>query len=133
MDSSVSLAKQNFSTAAEDALNQQIQVEQIAQHTYLSAAGYFGRDDVALPGLQKYFMEQVEHQGERAQKLIDYQNTRGGAVVIKQVPEPPQNWTSALQAIETSLALEKDVNKSLLNLTALAIDHKDSHLKHHIK
>lgn len=46
---SASLAKQNFSTAAEDALNQQIQVEQIAEQVYMSASGYFGHADVALP------------------------------------------------------------------------------------
>lgn len=44
-----SLATQNFATETADAINQQIQVEQQAQHTYLACAAYFGRDDVALP------------------------------------------------------------------------------------
>lgn len=44
-----SLASQNFATETADAINQQIQVEQQAQHTYLACAAYFGRDDVALP------------------------------------------------------------------------------------
>ena len=44
-----SIAKQNYSTESEDALNQQIQIDQIAQQQYLSTAAYFDRDDVALP------------------------------------------------------------------------------------
>lgn len=44
-----SIAKQNFTTEAEDAINRQIQIDQIAQQQYLSTAAYFGRDDIALP------------------------------------------------------------------------------------
>lgn len=44
-----SIAKQNFSTEAEDVINSQIQIDQIAQQQYLSTAAYFGRDDIALP------------------------------------------------------------------------------------
>ncbi|KAF7721343.1 Stores iron in a soluble, non-toxic, readily available form [Apophysomyces ossiformis] len=133
MTSVSSLASQNYTIAAQDAINEQILVEQVAQNTYLSAAAYFGRDDVALPGLQKYFLEQVEQQGKRVQLLIDYQNMRGGAVTIKQVPEPTNAWASAQHAIETSLAIEKDINSSLLTLTGLAISNKDMQLKQHIK
>lgn len=56
-----SLAKQNFSTESEDAIVQQIQVEQTAQHTYLACASYFGRDDVALPvRIKSMMVEDVE-------------------------------------------------------------------------
>lgn len=44
-----SIARQNFSTEAEDVINSQIQIDQIAQQQYLSTAAYFGRDDIALP------------------------------------------------------------------------------------
>ncbi|KAI8370313.1 ferritin-like superfamily [Radiomyces spectabilis] len=129
----VSLAKQNFSTAAEDLLNTQIRIEQIAQHTYLAAAAYFGQDTVALPGLEHYFLETAEHQGRRVQHLIDYLTMRGGETIIQQIPQPPLEWESPRNALETSLMLEKDVNKSLLNLTTVAIDHRDTELEHHMK
>lgn len=44
-----SLAKQNFSNVCEDAINQQIQMYQMAQQTYLAASAYFDKADVALP------------------------------------------------------------------------------------
>ncbi|KAI8140003.1 ferritin-like superfamily [Fennellomyces sp. T-0311] len=130
---STSIAKQNFSAESEDALNQQIQIDQIAQQQYLSTAAYFDRDDVALPGLVKHFLEEAEHEGERAQLLIDYQQTRGGIAVIKDVPQPASTYASARDAVEASLLLEKDVNKSLLNLTTIAANTQDPEFKHFIK
>ncbi|KAI8575554.1 hypothetical protein K450DRAFT_261214 [Umbelopsis ramanniana AG] len=128
-----SLAKQNFTTLAEDGINSQIQIEQTASQVYLAAAAYFARDNVALPGLERFFREQAHENQESAQYLIDYQNTRGGRVEIKQIPEPNTEWTSAMNAIESSLSLEKDVNKASLNLTTLAIDQADPHFFHILK
>lgn len=42
-------AKQNFTRASEDAVNQQIQIYRMAQQTYLAASAYFDHCDVALP------------------------------------------------------------------------------------
>ncbi|KAG2226494.1 hypothetical protein INT45_014238 [Circinella minor] len=83
-----SIAKQNFSIESENGLNQQIQIDQIAQQQYLSTAAYFDRDDVALPGLVKHFLEEAEHEGERVQTFIDYQQMRGGVAIVKEVPQP---------------------------------------------
>jgi ferritin heavy chain len=44
-----SLAKQNFAKASEDALNQQIQMHQVAQQTYIAASAYFDQAEHALP------------------------------------------------------------------------------------
>lgn len=56
----MSLAKQNFSNVVEDALNQQISLEMTASQTYLAIAAYMGSDNVALPGLEKFFNEQSQ-------------------------------------------------------------------------
>ncbi|KAI7858960.1 ferritin [Circinella umbellata] len=128
-----SIAKQNFSIESENGLNQQIQIDQIAQQQYLSAAAYFDRDDVALPGLVKHFLEEAEHEGERVQTFIDYQQMRGGVAIVKEVPQPSSEYASARMAVEASLALEKDVNKSLLNLTSIALNASDTQMKHWLK
>jgi ferritin heavy chain len=44
-----SLAKQNYIQLVEDAVNQQIQMYQMAQQTYLAASAYFDNAEVALP------------------------------------------------------------------------------------
>ncbi|KAG0052500.1 hypothetical protein BGZ83_002485 [Gryganskiella cystojenkinii] len=123
----MSLAKQNFASVVEDAINQQINMEMIAAHTYLAIAAYMGEDSVALPGFEKYFREQAQEEREHAQSLIDYQNQRGGRVVIQTIPAPSSEWRSARNAVESALQLEKDVNKSLLRMESLAEEHHDAH------
>jgi len=54
-------------------------------------------------------------------------------VILNNVPQPETEWTSAKNAVETSLELEKDVNKSLLNLTSLAEDQNDHQLDNFLK
>ncbi|KAG2201265.1 hypothetical protein INT47_006768 [Mucor saturninus] len=128
-----SLAKQNFQKTAEDAVNKQVQLYQLAQQTYIAASAYFDRADTALPGFVKYFHERAEHEGKLAQHLIDYQITRGGICVLSNIPQPQTDWQSATNAVETCLALEKDVNKALLSLATLALNNQDSHLRHTLK
>jgi hypothetical protein len=48
-----------LSSAAEAALNKQVEVELTFSHFYESLSAYFGRDNVALPGLTAFFMQQV--------------------------------------------------------------------------
>merc|ERR1711976_343336 len=50
----------------------------------------------------------------------EYQNKRGGRLVLKPIAAPKQEWSSALEAVEDALALEKDVNEKLLRLHAIA-------------
>ncbi|KAI8350622.1 ferritin-like superfamily [Choanephora cucurbitarum] len=128
-----SLARQNFQEVTENAVNQQIQMHQMAQHTYLAASAYFNHCEAALPGFTKFFHERAEYEGKAAEHLIDYLITRGGICHISALPQPLNDWKSALNALETCISLEKDVNKSLLNLTIIAYNESDAHLKHFLK
>lgn len=51
-----SLARQNYIQLAEDAVNQQIQMYQMAQQTYLAASSYFNNAEVALPASILFFL-----------------------------------------------------------------------------
>jgi len=51
-------------------------------------ASYFARDNVALPGLHRFFKASSDEEREHAEKLIEYQNKRGGKVVIAGIPAP---------------------------------------------
>ncbi|KAI9294979.1 ferritin [Neoconidiobolus thromboides FSU 785] len=119
------LARQNFSTSSEEGINQQINMEQRASLAYASMSAYFGRDDVALPGLEKFFRHSSNEENEHAQKLIDYLNRRGGRVVLQSIEGPVVEWKSAKNAIEAALQLEKDVNRSLLSLHKIAEESND--------
>ncbi|KAI0218255.1 hypothetical protein L0F63_006298 [Massospora cicadina] len=122
---SSALARQNFSAASEESLNQQINMEQRASLVYASMSAYFGRDDVALPGLEKFFKKSSEEESEHAFKLIKYQNMRGGRVILNGIEGPENDWKSAVNAVESALQLEKDVNRSLLNLHRVAAESED--------
>ncbi|XP_076235868.1 ferritin 3 heavy chain homologue [Calliopsis andreniformis] len=122
----MSLVRQNFHEECEQALNKQINLELYASYVYLSMAYYFDRSDVALPGIHKYFKKASDEEREHATKFMTYQNKRGGNIVLTHIESPPKSdWISAKDAMEEALVLEKKVNKSLLELHALASVHND--------
>ncbi|KAK9712835.1 hypothetical protein K7432_006864 [Basidiobolus ranarum] len=110
----MSLAKQNFTTASEDLLNQQITVKYNSHYIHLSASTYFGRDNVALPGLQKYFKKLSDEEYEQVWKLIDYQNQRGGIVQLASISSPKTEWESAYDVVEASLSMKKETNEAFI-------------------
>ena len=46
---------------------------------------YFDRDDVALKGFHKMFKESSDEEREHAEKLMKYQNKRGGRIVLQPI------------------------------------------------
>lgn len=122
--------RQNFHDDCEDAINRQINMELFASYTYLamvsnfddaipnhqikflSQASHFDRDDVALPGLHKYFKRSSDEEREHAMKFMKYLNKRGGRVVLQDIKNPdlPLEMT-ALDAMSKALELEKSVNE----------------------
>lgn len=124
----MSRVRQNFHNDCEKALNTQINVELHASYVYLSMAYYFDRSDVALEGFHKYFKKCSDEEREHAIKLMTYQNKRGGTIHLMPIESPPEEWTDSKSAVNAALTLEKDVNKDLLELHALASTHSDPHL-----
>ena len=127
--SSVSVIRQNYHEQSELAINKQINMELYASYVYLSMANYFDRDDVALHGFSKFFKHNSDEEREHAEKLMKYQNKRGGRVVLADIPKPEKNeWGSGLDALQASLVLERNVNQALLELHAVGSSHNDAHL-----
>ncbi|RUS14189.1 ferritin-like superfamily [Endogone sp. FLAS-F59071] len=119
----MSLAKQNFSNAAEEAINAQINMELQASTVYLSMAAWASNASVALPDRAPPALER-----KHAKALINYQNMRGGRVVLRALKAPKVDWVSAKEAVEESLQLEKDVNSALLKLHQIADENNDPQL-----
>uniref|UniRef100_A0A2K5Z4J1 Ferritin n=1 Tax=Mandrillus leucophaeus TaxID=9568 RepID=A0A2K5Z4J1_MANLE len=96
--------------------------EAAASYVYLSMSYYFDRDDVALKNFAKYFLHQSHEEREHAEKLVKLQNQGGGRIFLQDVEKPDyDDW-------ESGLHLEKNVNRSLLELHKLATDKNDPHL-----
>merc|ERR1712066_806816 len=113
----VSRIRQNFKEESEALINKQINMEFYASYVYLSMASYFNRDDVAYSGMAAFFKKSSDEEREHGEKLIKYQNKRGGKVVFQDIAKPSSmEWGTPLDALEAALELEKTVNQSLLDL-----------------
>ncbi|VDP26187.1 unnamed protein product [Echinostoma caproni] len=131
-----SLCRQLFHVECEAGINKQINLELHASYVYMAMAYNFSRDDVALPGFHKFFLKQSEEEREHAMKvmffhttivqLMEYQNKRGGRIVLQNIVPPETNyWSTGLEAMEAALELEKSVYKSLHELHTVAETHHD--------
>ncbi|KAF5185929.1 Ferritin-2 protein [Thalictrum thalictroides] len=129
----VSLARQKFVDECEAAINEQINVEYNVSYVYHAMYAYFDRDNVALKGLARFFKESSEEERQHAEKLMAYQNTRGGKVKLQSILMPLSEFDhlekgDALYAMELALSLEKLTNEKLLNLHSVATRNKDVQL-----
>ncbi|XP_076035438.1 ferritin-like [Oratosquilla oratoria] len=121
--------RMNFCEDCEASINKQINMELHTSYVYLSMGYYFDRDDVALPGLASFFKKMSKEEHEHAEKFMEYQNKRGGRVVLKALEAPSQQeWGNTLEALQTSLNLEKQVNETLLGMNRQAGAKNDPHL-----
>ncbi|WOL05569.1 ferritin-3, chloroplastic [Canna indica] len=120
-----SLARQKYADDSEEAINVQINVEYNVSYVYHAMFAYFDRDNVALKGLAKFFKESSEEERDHAEKLMKYQNKRGGKVKLLPIIMPLTEYDhpekgDALYAMELALSLEKLTNEKLLNLHHVA-------------
>ncbi|XP_050380484.1 ferritin, chloroplastic isoform X2 [Argentina anserina] len=129
----LSLARQGFADKCEAAINEQINVEYNVSYVYHAMFAYFDRDNIALKGLAKFYKESSEEEREHAEKLMKYQNVRGGRVHLHSILNPPSEFEhaekgDALYAMELALSLEKLTNEKLLNLHRVAQENNDAQL-----
>lgn len=147
--SKVSPVRQNFHQESEAGVNKQINLELHASYVYQQMvsrttfvfswfltnsfqleAYHFDRDDVALPGFHKYFKQMSDEERGHAEKLMEFQNKRGGRIVLQDIPKPTkQEWNNGLEAMEAALELEKTVNQALLDLHKIATQHQDPQVR----
>lgn len=111
--------RQNYPSDIENAVNKQIQLELQAFYYYLSAATYFDKEDVALPGCFKFFTNSSKEELDHAQQFINYQNIRGGTVDFKPLDKCPE-WNSPMEVFTRALEMELQVNESILQMYKLA-------------
>jgi len=118
--------RQNYHAECEAGVNKQINLELYASYVYQSMSFYFDRDDVALAGFAKFFKKASDEEREHAEKLMKFQNQRGGRIVLQAIQKPERDeWGTGLEAMQSALALEKNVNQALLDLHSLSDSHND--------
>ncbi|KAG8433990.1 hypothetical protein GDO86_012375 [Hymenochirus boettgeri] len=124
-----SQVRHNFHQDCEAGLNRMVNLKFYSSYVYLSLASYFDRDDVALENFSKFFSKRSEEKREHAEKLIKYQNERGGRVYLQNVEKPERDdWANGLEALQNALKLEKNVNQALLDLHGVGANRNDAHM-----
>ena len=84
---------------------------------------------MALQGVGHFFLELVEKKHKVAKHLLKLQNQRSGCILSQDMLKPSQDELGKTQdAMEAAMALEKNLNKALLDLQALGSTHTDAHL-----
>jgi len=113
--------RQNYHQESEGAINKQINMELHASYVYLSMAYSMNHVEVALPGFFKFFKSASDDERDHAEKLMKYQNSRGGNIILQPIAKPAKdNFTDPLECLEAALQLERQVNESLLGLHKIA-------------
>jgi ferritin heavy chain len=128
--------RQNWSQECEKALNQHINKEYQASYQYHCLSTYFDRDDIGYPQLVKYFNNASLEEREHADKLMKYQNMRGGKVELFTIPNLSSDFNkenNVFNAFSHALQLEKNVNQSLLDLHKVASDNNDPQFSDYIE
>ncbi|KAG5090198.1 hypothetical protein JHK82_048976 [Glycine max] len=83
-----SLARKKYTNDYKATIKEQISVEYNVSYVYHVIFAYFDRDNVALKGLAKVFKESSEEERVHAEKLMEYQNKRGGKVKLQSIVMP---------------------------------------------
>ena len=122
----------NWKVECEEFVNQQISLEYWASVQYHALASYFGHQNVGLDNISKFFNKRSLEEREHADKLVEYQNKRGGTVKINNITGINNTFynseigsSNLLQAFKMALDMEQKVYKSLLHLHELGDIHKD--------
>ncbi|KAL0022845.1 hypothetical protein WJX79_008958 [Trebouxia sp. C0005] len=125
-----SFARVGYSREAEQAVNEQINVEYNMSYAYHAISSYFNRDNVALPGFVSYFRDASIEERDHAQMLMDFQTVRGGHTRLAHITAPqadfggPHGKTDALHAMELALSFEKLNFQKLKELQGIAEKNK---------
>lgn len=134
--SAASIVRQNYHLDVESRINEQINIELSGSYAYMSMGHFFARDDQAMHGFSKFFLKCSEEDQQHAKLLMEYQNMRGGTIVLNDIKAPEESGfkRGVLEAVEEALQREKSVNEALLELHKKASDeHKDVHTENFLE
>ncbi|XP_007488360.1 ferritin heavy chain B-like [Monodelphis domestica] len=125
----VSRINQNFHLDCEKSLHGVINASLHASYVYFTLALHFARHDVALKNLNKFFKERYQEKIEQAEKLFLYLHRRGGHISLYDIKKPEMSeWAGSLDALASSLEVEKFVKQSMLDLHRVARRNSDPNL-----
>ena len=107
----------------EDALNEQINAELYSAYLYLSMAAY--AESKNFKGIAHWLKMQAKEELEHAMKIYNYVFERGGTVKLKEIKQPPTEWSSFVELFKQVYEHEKHVTELINNLLKMAREERD--------
>jgi len=107
----------------QEALNKQLNAELYSSYLYLSMSAYF--DSQNLAGMAAWMRIQAQEELAHAMKFFDFINDRQGRVLLTQVEDPKNEWTSPRDVFEDTLEHERKVTDLINDLVDLSLGEKD--------
>jgi ferritin len=112
-----------ISKTMQDALNQQINLEQASAQLYLAMGAHCeGR---SFRGFAHWLKVQAGEETKHALKLVDFLLDRQGKLELKPVSAPPTDFGGVIEVFEKTLEHEKSITKRINALFEQARAEKD--------
>jgi ferritin len=113
-----------LSKAMQEALNNQVKLEALSSHAYLSMASW-SEIQPGLENIAEYFFQQSEEERQHMLKLVRFINERGGFALIPALEQPNVTYKGLKSMFEEFLKHEITVSNSINELVHLALTEKD--------
>ena len=107
-----------ISPKMQDALNEQINLEQYSAQLYLAMSAHC--DALSFKGFAHWLRVQAGEETAHALKLIDFVLDRRGRLELKLVAAPPREFGGVIQVFEQTLAHEMGITQKINALFNLA-------------
>ena len=112
-----------ISQTMQDALNEQINLEQYSAQLYLAMSAHCERR--SFRGFAHWLRVQAGEETAHALKLVDFLVDRAGTLQLKPVAAPPRELGGIIQIFEQTLAHEQGISGRINALFAQARQEKD--------
>lgn len=106
-----------------DAINDQVNNELSASHSYLAMSGVC--EELNFPGAAHWFRVQSEEERGHALRLFDFIHARNHGVVLRKIQAETTSATTLLEVFRASLVQEEQVSQQIDALYDLAMHEKD--------
>ncbi len=122
----------NWSSFCEKIVNDQINLEFWASYQYHLMWSYFDRSQVGLKKIAEFFKKSSDEEREHAHKLMEYQNIRGGKVVLGDIKNINLDFlyvenagNDVIASFKKALDMEQKVYAHLLQVHTVAEERND--------
>ncbi|HNX95715.1 MAG TPA: ferritin [Holophaga sp.] len=112
-----------ISRTMQDALNEQINLEQFSAQLYLAMSAHC--DSRSFKGFAQWLKVQSGEESAHAVKLVDFLLDRGGELELRPIAAPPKDFGGIIQVFEQTLDHEKGITAKISALFERARAEKD--------